>query len=128
VGSGRAPLHFLFWRARGQSRHDSRRRHRTRLHGKRTDHPEDVEEVRAAFERLWRGENCEVAFRVITPGGEERCIREIGHPVFDEAGKVVQEIGASPDVTRQKSLESIQREAENGLMPAIEALPPMLRR
>jgi PAS domain S-box-containing protein len=86
-------------------------------------HPEDVEVVRAAFASLRRGERFEVEFRIITPAGEERFIREIGHPVFDEAGTVVQEIGTSQDITRQKTLERALRDAENGLFSAIEALP-----
>ncbi|MEM9100654.1 MAG: PAS-domain containing protein, partial [Pseudomonadota bacterium] len=86
-------------------------------------HPDDLEVVRGAFERLRGGDPFEVEFRIITPGGDTKFIREIGHPVFDGSGHVIQEIGTSQDITRHKELEATLRETEETLHSGIEALP-----
>lgn len=68
-------------------------------------HPEDREEVRAAFKRLRTGAELEMEYRVQTPLGETRHVREIAKPVFDDRGTVVQEYGTIQDITEVKQAE-----------------------
>ncbi len=75
-------------------------------------HPDDREMVRDAFMRLRHGERVEIEYRAITPSGEARHVREIAEPVFDETGRVVQEIGTSQDVTDRKQVENQLRQSQ----------------
>ena len=85
-------------------------------------HPEDLPIVRDAFYRLQQGNPFEVEYRLIMPTGEIRYVREIGHPVFDEKGNVVQEIGTTQDITRQKRAEADLLKTQQILSEGFEAL------
>lgn len=74
-------------------------------------HPNDRAFVRAAFERLRAGERTEVEYRAISPNGEVRYVREIGEPIFDDDGLVVQEVGTSQDITDRKRAETLLQRA-----------------
>lgn len=86
-------------------------------------HPDDLPHVQEAFRNLRAGEPFELEYRIITPDGELRYIREIGHPVFDEEGTVVREVGTSQNITDQKLREITLQEAEAAIYTSIEALP-----
>ncbi len=75
-------------------------------------HPDDEEHYRTALKALRRGKNFDLEYRLITPGGETRHIREIALPVFDEAGRVVQEFGTIQDITEYKAVEEQLRQAQ----------------
>ncbi|MEM1174008.1 MAG: PAS domain-containing protein [Pseudomonadota bacterium] len=81
-------------------------------------HPDDRKAVNAAFRALRKGENFELEYRIITPGGETRFIREIGRPIKDADGVVVQEIGTCQDITKGKQTELALRENEQRLKNA----------
>ena len=51
-------------------------------------HPDDIELVRQAFVDLRKGSPFQIEYRVIKPDGSVCFLREIGHPVFDEKGRV----------------------------------------
>jgi PAS domain S-box-containing protein len=74
-------------------------------------HPDDRAIVRKTFERLRAGERVEIEYRAITPNGEIRYVREIGEPVFDDDGRVVQEIGTSQDITERKRADVLLQRA-----------------
>ncbi len=81
-------------------------------------HPDDREAVNAAFRALRKGENFELEYRIIIPSGETRFIREIGRPIKNAHGKVVQEIGTCQDITKGKRIEFALRENEQRLKNA----------
>ncbi len=62
-------------------------------------HPEDRERVRSTFKALRAGNRIEFEYRVITPGGEVRNVREIAKPIFDQNGAVIREYGTTQDIT-----------------------------
>ena len=68
-------------------------------------HPDDQPAYREAIESLARGQGFELEYRVVTPTGETRYVREIAKPVFDESGQVVQEICTIQDITEVKATE-----------------------
>lgn len=69
-------------------------------------HPEDrdtfYEHIQAAFR-----EKADFAeeYRVLLPDGTIRHVHEIGHPVLDQAGKVIEYVGTVADVTDRKRAE-----------------------
>ena len=62
-------------------------------------HPDDRNSVRDRFRSLRQGQGYDIEFRIVTPEGEVRHIREVAVPVFDETGTVVKEHGTILDVT-----------------------------
>lgn len=69
-------------------------------------HPEDLNVVRQAFEDLKNGKTFEIEYRLLRPDGSIRFVREIGHPVFDDTGRVVHEVGTSQDITNEVNLRA----------------------
>ena len=66
-------------------------------------YPEDRERVVETFERAILGDRSEfdVVYRILLPTGATRYIRSVGHPVFDQAGELVEYVGTAIDVTEQ---------------------------
>jgi diguanylate cyclase (GGDEF)-like protein/PAS domain S-box-containing protein len=54
---------------------------------------------------LHDGKDYEMEFRFVLPNGEIRWIRSIGHPIKNNAGKVIRLLGTVMDVTRRKLVE-----------------------
>ncbi|MDH3473094.1 MAG: type II toxin-antitoxin system prevent-host-death family antitoxin [Rhodospirillales bacterium] len=75
-------------------------------------HPEDRREIKALFQALRKGREFEKEYRLITPAGETRHIREVAKPVFGADGRVVQEFGTIQDITEQKQTEEQLRQAQ----------------
>ena len=71
-----------------------------------------VRRVQAEALALRRGERIELEYRVVTPEGELRYLREVVEPTVDETGRVVTETGASQDVTELKKAEEQLRQAQ----------------
>jgi PAS domain S-box-containing protein len=86
-------------------------------------HPEDREAVREEMAALRRGKSIAIEFRTVTPSGEIHHVREIARPVFDEAGKVVREIGTSQEITERKHAENALLESRDQLRLVTDALP-----
>lgn len=76
------------------------------------NHPDDRAAYREAIMALRRGHGFEMDYRVLTPDGEVRDVREIAKPVFDDAGSVVQEICTIQDITSVKETEERLRQAQ----------------
>ena len=68
-------------------------------------HPEDRAEVQALFRALREGQEFELEYRVVTPTGQVRHIREMTRPEFDETGRVFREYGTVQDITALKEAE-----------------------
>jgi PAS domain S-box-containing protein len=73
-------------------------------------HPEDREWL---GERLQGGlegkltDDSVVDHRIVLPDGTVKYIHGVSHPIFDEAGQVVEYIGTAVDVTEQKRAEAL---------------------
>jgi signal transduction histidine kinase len=66
-------------------------------------HPDDrgrVAQFRAALADV--GHDTELEFRIVHPDGNVRYIYAIAHPVVDKAGRLVEVVGSSIDVTERK--------------------------
>ena len=64
------------------------------------------------MKKLRSGKPIEIEYRTIAPDGKIHHVREIAEPIFDETGRVVQEIGASQDVTALHQAEERSRQAQ----------------
>ncbi|NKB59974.1 MAG: PAS domain S-box protein [Alphaproteobacteria bacterium] len=84
-------------------------------------HPDDRDEVQSAMKALREGVLFEMEYRTIAPDGTARHVREIAHPVFDEEGRVVREIGVCQDITDMKRAETLLARAVD-VIPGLFAL------
>jgi PAS domain S-box-containing protein len=79
-------------------------------------HPEDWSRVFEARQKAIREKtdyNYEI--RLVTPNGDFKHLRVAGHPVVDDAGDVVELIGAAMDITAAKCAEEALRQAQADL-------------
>lgn len=81
----------------------------------RFTHPDDRDEYRAACEALAAGREFDLEYRVITPQGETRHVREIAKPIIDENGSVVRAHGTIQDITKMKLAEAAIHERDESL-------------
>jgi PAS domain S-box-containing protein len=78
-------------------------------------HPEDRENVRQYLELLLQGKitsDAEGGHRIVLPDGTVKYLHGVVHPVFDEAGHVVEYVGSVLDVTERKRAEDALRRSE----------------
>jgi PAS domain S-box-containing protein len=71
-------------------------------------HPEDFERMREFSEHAFDGHltvDMVEDHRIVLPDGTVKYIHGISHPVFDEAGSVVEYIGTAVDITERKVAE-----------------------
>jgi two-component system sensor histidine kinase/response regulator len=71
-----------------------------------TIHPDDQERLRQIFEAQARGVSVEAEFRIRTPEGQEKWIRNRAFPVLDESGQVLRIVGIAEDTTERKRYEA----------------------
>ncbi len=89
----------------------------------RFNHPDDRDAYRAAIAALRRGEPFELEYRVITPKGEVRYVREAAKPIFDESGAVAQEFCTIQDITERRKAEETVRTRDLWLRAILENAP-----
>ena len=65
-------------------------------------HPEDLEQARKLLAVRDTEQPAEAEFRIRTPDGQEKWIRDRAFPVCDEAGQVVRVVGVAEDITEQR--------------------------
>lgn len=92
---------------------------RNRDEARRLVHPGDVDRLDEAVEAAARERRgFEVEVRVVRPDGSTRIVVERGQPVLDDAGKVVEFMGAIMDVTEQRRSERALRRARERALAA----------
>ncbi len=76
-------------------------------------HPDDRQRYRDYSEAVPKGSGgFEIEYRIVRPEGDERQIREIGEPVFDDQGQIFQTIGILQDVTEILQMQETLRQSE----------------
>jgi PAS domain S-box-containing protein len=68
-------------------------------------HRDDQERAHSAFARQIQGEPAESEYRIRTPDGQEKWIRDRAFPVRDEAGKLIRVVGIAEETTERKHYE-----------------------
>jgi PAS domain S-box-containing protein len=89
--------------------------------------PEDQVRVRELFDSAVREKtDFETDYRIVHPSGAIRDIQGVGHPVFDEAGNLVEFVGTVIDITESKRSEEALRASEQVARGQVEALAQSL--
>lgn len=68
-------------------------------------HPDDVEIAHALFARQIQGEAIESDYRIRTPDGQEKWIRDRAFPIRDQSGKLIRIGGIADEITERKRYE-----------------------
>ncbi|HXN49513.1 MAG TPA: PAS domain S-box protein [Bryobacteraceae bacterium] len=68
-------------------------------------HPDDRERALAMFARQLKGEALESEYRIRTPDGQEKWIRDRAFPVRDRAGQLIRIVGIAEDTSERKRYE-----------------------
>jgi PAS domain S-box-containing protein len=79
-------------------------------------HPDDASLVTRAYEtaRLTKRDFLS-EFRIVLPDGTIKNIHAVGHPIPNEAGDIVEFVGAAMDITERKRAEEALRQAQADL-------------
>jgi C4-dicarboxylate-specific signal transduction histidine kinase len=76
-------------------------------------HPEDRQKTMESFERHNRERtDFELEYRTVHPDGAIKCLRQLGHPVLNSSGDLIEFVGTSIDMTERKRAEAEAREIE----------------
>jgi PAS domain S-box-containing protein len=70
-----------------------------------TIHPDDLENATVLFGRQIQGEAIDSEYRILTPCGQEKWIRDRAFPVRDQAGTLIRVVGIAEEITDQKQYE-----------------------
>jgi PAS domain S-box-containing protein len=73
------------------------------------------------FMRQLKGESTDFEYRILTPGGEEKWIRNRAFPVRDEGGALVRVAGVAEDITERKRAEELLKQTSDRLGLAASA-------
>jgi len=74
--------------------------------------PEDREQAHSVLLRPLQGERIVSEYRIRTPEGELKWIRDRAFPVTDETGQIVRVVGIAEDITERRRAEAEMREAK----------------
>jgi PAS domain S-box-containing protein len=83
--------------------------------------PEDLEQASRMFAARTKAEAVEVEFRIRTPEGQEKWIRDRAFPVLDQTGRAVRLVGIAEDITERKRHEAEMIRAREGAEAANRA-------
>jgi PAS domain S-box-containing protein len=79
-------------------------------------HPEDRAKFLGVFNRaIAEKSEYEVEFRILLPDGTVKYVHNVGHPVLDASGDVVQFVGSSMDISASRRAEEALRQAQADL-------------
>ncbi len=86
-------------------------------------HPDDIDGLLVAVEKVKQGEVLETEFRVLMPDGSIVWVFDRAEAVYDSSGALLQVIGACTDITKLKETEQELRAAEQHRKFIIESMP-----
>jgi len=86
-------------------------------------HEDDRERFRSACRELRNGKRFDMEYRIITPRGKVRFVREIAKPVFGGNGSVTREHGIIQDITYLRTTENALRQSEQWVRGIVENSP-----
>ncbi len=84
-------------------------------------HPDDLERAHLLFARQMQGESVDSEYRIRTPDGQEKWIRDRAFPVRDQAGALVRIVGIAEEITERKRYEAELIQAREGAEAANRA-------
>jgi PAS domain S-box-containing protein len=67
--------------------------------------PEDRDQAHLSFERQMAGEHIDSEYRIRTPDGQLKWIRDRAFPIRDQGGQLIRVVGIAEDITAQKRYE-----------------------
>jgi PAS domain S-box-containing protein len=77
-------------------------------------HPDDLENAHLLFARQMQGEAIDSEYRIRTPDGQEKWIRDRAFPVRDEGGQLVRVVGLAEEITDRRRYEQELIDAREG--------------
>jgi PAS domain S-box-containing protein len=77
-------------------------------------HPDDRETARSLLATRIQGEPFEAEYRIRTPDGQQKWIRDRAFPIRNEAGQVIRVAGIAEDITERKRYEEELIRAREG--------------
>lgn len=75
-------------------------------------HPDDQHAAHATFARQLQGERIDSIYRIRTPNGQEKWIRDRAFPVRDRSGQLTRIVGLAEDISDRKLAEERLRASE----------------
>lgn len=79
-------------------------------------HPDDRAGRQQAIDRaINERSDYEIEYRIFLPDGSVRHLHSVGHPVYNDAGDLVQFVGSSTDITERRQAEEALRQAQTDL-------------
>ena len=84
-------------------------------------HPDDLDRAHASFARQLLGETIDSEYRIRTPDGQEKWIRDRAFPIRDEDGQLIRVAGIAEDITERKRYEAELIQAREGAEAANRA-------
>ena len=84
-------------------------------------HIDDRARAHEIFLRQLQGEDLDSEYRVCTPDGQEKWIRDRAFPIRDQAGQMIRVAGIAVEITERKRAEILLRQTADRLMLATRA-------
>jgi len=75
-------------------------------------HPEDQKAAHEIFGRQLQGERIDSIYRILTPAGEQKWIRDRAFPVRDQRGQLTRIVGLAEDISARRQAEESLRASE----------------
>ena len=77
-------------------------------------HPDDIEQAHSVMPPLVRDEPRQAEYRIHTPAGQEKWIRDRAFPILDQTGQLVRIVGIAEEITERKRHEADLIRAREG--------------
>src|ERR1035438_5162525 len=83
--------------------------------------PDDREQAHLLFAKRKQGEPLDSVYRIRTPDGQEKWIRDRAFPIRDQAGQLIRVVGIAEEITERKRHEEELIHARQGAEAANRA-------